>query len=303
MGRRHGGFSRLEIICAVVSAVAAVVGLVLAYQQLIRKDPPPDLSGKITGAFVDTASGNVVRGQFELAGFKGEGCPVKATVLDAATGQPVGGLSDQPVITLRPEADRDRAAFPLTVKLPAAPGRYMVTLVLFDPDGVELDRFTTQPVQIGPAPPAVTTTTDPNAYPNALERALLTHVPSASNSRCRRANPLNLGDTAGIQCEPSVGASAVWYYQFPDLSRLGNAYNASVTRTGVSGGGCNATTWHGESTYNSGTAVAGRRLCYRGFDGRQWVEWTNERLLILARANSPDFNVLLEWWMHSAGPV
>lgn len=100
-----------------------------------------------------------------------------------------------------------------------------------------------------------------------------------------------------------MGASAVWYYQFPDVNRLRNGYAASTTRTGISGGGCNATTWRGEGTYNAGSTVAGRRLCYNAVDGRQWVEWTNERLLILARANSPDAAVLLEWWMNSAGPL
>jgi len=297
----QAGLSKIELACTVATAIATVVGVVIAYGQC-RDDPPVDLGGDVVGAFVESVPSGLVRGQFEIKGFKGKTCEVRASVLEAANGSPVAGLTNQPVLSLKPEADTDRAVFPMTVKLPAAPGRYFVSLVLFDPEGNELDRHNTDVFQVGQVPGSTTTTTDPRAYPNALERTLLTHIPQASQTRCQRADPLNLGDTAGVRCEPAIGATAVWYYQFGDLTRLRNAYGASVTRTRVTGGECTATAWHGDITYPIGNATGGRMLCYAGSDNRQWVEWTNERRLILAQANSPNARILFDWWRTSAGP-
>ncbi|MFN2505935.1 MAG: hypothetical protein ABR540_17220 [Acidimicrobiales bacterium] len=297
MGRRGDrGFSKLEIACAVVSAVAAIAGLVVAYKQLHN---PPAIRGEIFDAEVDASS--AVEVKFELEGLKGKESKLTPTVLDAASRRPIPGLGDQPTATFRADDDKDEDQIVFLVKMPTQPGIYVVEVVLEVSNGKVLDRKLTEPVQVGAQPPP---TSDPNAYPNALERALLSHIPGPSKNRCRRANPLNLGDTAGVQCEPAVGASAVWYYQFADVSRLRNAYAASPNRTKISGtGNCNAMTWRGESAYDAGGAVVGRLLCYEGSDGRQWVEWTNEGLLILARANSPDHSVLLDWWITDAGPV
>ena len=93
----------------------------------------------------------------------------------------------------------------------------------------------------------------------------------------------------------------MWYYQFPDLARLRAAYTAQVTRSHVASntGACNATTWLGEVT----RPPAGRVLCYSSTaDGRTWVEWTNESLLIYARANAPSARVLQDWFTKAAGP-
>ena len=177
-----------------------------------------------------------------------------------------------------------------------------------DPENIVADGPTTSAgsTGTGPAGPSGTATNisvSPNAYPNEHERALLTHIPDASRNRCQRAEPLGLGDIAGVHCEPSSGATAVWYYQFSDVVRMRNAYGQEVTRTGISGGTCSGTALKAESSYPIGTSVGGRLLCFGANDGRQWIEWTNESLLIFARANSPSATVIMEWWQRNAGPV
>lgn len=63
---------------------------------------------------------------------------------------------------------------------------------------------------------------------------------------------------------------------------------------------CNATAWRGEAAVPD---PVGRILCYDASDGPQWVEWTNQPLLIFAQANSPSAAVLFNWWRSDTGPV
>lgn len=177
----------MELICSIAVAVATVVGTIVAVKQLTKKEPTPELAGDITGVFVESTSPGSLRGQFELKGFKGRPCPVKASVYNAATNQPVAGFTDQVVLTLRPEAQSDKAASAMPIKFPTTPGAYYVVVVLSDPAGVELDRQPTAAVQIGPTSTTRATTTNPNAYPNALERTLVSHIPTRTPAVNERA--------------------------------------------------------------------------------------------------------------------
>lgn len=64
-------------------------------------------------------------------------------------------------------------------------------------------------------------------------------------------------------------------------------------------GVCSPTAWLGEVATRTG-----RMVCYSSTaDGRSWVEWTNESLLIYARANAPSATVLQDWWVKAGGPA
>jgi hypothetical protein len=78
-----------------------------------------------------------------LTGFDGQDCALTSTLVAAD-----GSQTDGDELTLTPEADSDSARVDVAVSAQAA-GTYSVRFVLRDPDGTELERFTTEPFDVG----------------------------------------------------------------------------------------------------------------------------------------------------------
>jgi hypothetical protein len=72
----------------------------------------------------------------KLEGFKGKECPLRWTLVAASTGLGTPGNSET---AFTPEANIDRARTDIEVPV-YEEGSWFVRFVLYDPDGVELDR-------------------------------------------------------------------------------------------------------------------------------------------------------------------
>lgn len=81
--------------------------------------------------------------QVKLEGFKGKECPVRWTLVAANTGRSAPGSGET---AFMPEANIDRARTDIEVPVYVA-GSWFVRFVLYDPDGVELDRQDSETVQ------------------------------------------------------------------------------------------------------------------------------------------------------------
>ena len=79
-----------------------------------------------------------------LTGFNGQDCTLTSTLVNTDDGSETDG--DE--LTLTPEADTDSARVDVAVYAEAA-GTYSVRFVLLDPDGTELERFVTEPFDVG----------------------------------------------------------------------------------------------------------------------------------------------------------
>ena len=81
--------------------------------------------------------------KISLTGFKGKDCTLAATLIDAEGSETPG---EEHQVTA--EADTDSGRIDAAVFVPG-PGTYRVRFVLRDPDGTELERFTTDPFDAG----------------------------------------------------------------------------------------------------------------------------------------------------------
>ena len=116
---------------------AAVIAPIVV---LFVTQKPPAMGGDI--ADVQSVATNpccTLSAQVSLKGFYGEVCHLRATIVNTSTGEEAPG--DE--VTFIPEADEDQARSDIGVSADG-PGTYVVRFILYDPDGVELDRFTSQ---------------------------------------------------------------------------------------------------------------------------------------------------------------
>ncbi|MPZ79330.1 MAG: protein kinase [Actinophytocola sp.] len=145
------------------------------------------------------------------------------------------------------------------------------------------------------------------AFPDERERALLEHIPRASQVNCMRPSAdqvrENAGDTevTAVTCGPTNGAGAVYYYQFPDLASMNARYFDAL---GTSGPDCTTAPkdFTGDAPYTLG-AASGRLGCAKPA-GQLFLTWTSNSLRIATFAyQGYDTDYLLDWWRTEAGPT
>jgi hypothetical protein len=146
------------------------------------------------------------------------------------------------------------------------------------------------------------------AFPTAVERALLDHVPAASRVDCMRPSADQVRDNVGrvpvtaVVCGPTRGAGTVFYYQFTDAASM----NAAYTRNNdISGPDCTTqpADFHGDAPYSRGGRT-GRLGCARTTAGTLDLVWTDSGLEVLGMAfAATDATLLLDWWRWDAGPT
>jgi hypothetical protein len=148
------------------------------------------------------------------------------------------------------------------------------------------------------------------AFPTPDERALLSHVPTASQVDCAHAPDLSdfPGATVGVRCAPIPAVQTASYYQFRDLVGLRAAYEQRANKTGAPEAACVdlPPNFLGTGLHMVGSSEAGQLLCYRSSDQKPVIEWTDEQLLILAKAVGVDADpkALIDWWnSEGSGPV
>ena len=161
-------------------------------------------------------------------------------------------------------------------------------------------------VPAGRIVPAVNKQADP-AFPDKAERALLAHIPLASQVNCMRPSADQVRDLAGktgvtaVTCGPTNGAGAVYYVQFPDLASMNTSYADAL---GTSGPDCTTApkNFTGDAPYARG-AASGRLGCAT-VNGQLFLTWTSNALHIGTFAyQGYDTDSLVEWWRAEAGPV
>jgi len=163
------------------------------------------------------------------------------------------------------------------------------------------------PIPLGRVAAAINKKADP-AFPDADERALLAHVPQASQVNCMRPADDqvrdNTGDTkvvAAVTCGPTDGAAVVFYYQFADLDSMNDAYAGNLD---TSGPDCarRPKPFVGDAPYRR-AGDSGRLGC-ADVGGRPSLVWTSDKLRIATFAyQGYDPEYLIDWWRGDAGPV
>jgi serine/threonine protein kinase len=163
------------------------------------------------------------------------------------------------------------------------------------------------PIPLGRVAAAVNEKADP-AFPDADERALLAHVPQASQVNCMRPAAGQVRDNTGdaqvvaaVTCGPTEGAAVVFYYQFADLDSMNDAYAGNLD---TSGPDCarKPKPFVGDAPYRR-AGDSGRLGCAE-VSGLPSMVWTSDKLRIATFAyQGYDPDSLLEWWRSDAGPV
>lgn len=125
------------LVLSAVIGPLAIFGLTRPGGPLNHQDAPV-LGGELTDVvFSDSTSACCwFSVQVELEGLKGQDALLTATVVDVGLQQESEPFE---VLGFQAEAERDRARWDANVPI-SYPGTYYVRFVLYDPDGVELDR-------------------------------------------------------------------------------------------------------------------------------------------------------------------
>lgn len=129
--------------------VAAVITAIVAVKTHDAPSPPlpgpTQMGGEVSNAQMSIAK-PCCRFSVQLTayGFKGQTLQLEGTVVDATTGAQ-GSPSSESFIM---QADTDRANADFPVDLQGARGRYYMTFVLRDPNGMELGRSSTSPFYV-----------------------------------------------------------------------------------------------------------------------------------------------------------
>jgi len=131
----------LSAIAGLLTAGVAVVGLFLPED----KPPAPAALGEITDVQIGSRNPCCTFSvQVVLNGYKGQDCLLRAVVINSVDDSETAGGE----LTFIPEADSDRARADAPVSPPST-GTYTARFILYDPDGVELDRANTAPFNVG----------------------------------------------------------------------------------------------------------------------------------------------------------
>ena len=128
---------------AAIAVIVAVVGGVLLFF-VTRFLAPAPMSGDIVEAPLSVGAPCCTYSvQVRLEGFQGAPCELRHIIVNADTGATFAGAS---VLNFTSEATADQARTDALVPLTA--GNWYVRFILYDPDGVELDRLDTQVVNV-----------------------------------------------------------------------------------------------------------------------------------------------------------
>jgi hypothetical protein len=165
----------------------------------------------------------------------------------------------------------------------------------------ELPSFTLPPISFPPVSPG------PSASPNAVEAALLLHVPEDFRDSCS-ATPVVQPAVAGLNCNAGLERGIFMSYtQYPDFDSMQAAYEFIVQLYGTDAGSedCEvAGNWPSEYGYTIDEVHAGRVLCSE-FGTLPQMHWTDERFNILTwsfgvgDATKEDMH---SFWASEAGP-
>lgn len=151
--------------------------------------------------------------------------------------------------------------------------------------------------------------TDPNAFPDAAESALIEFVPAAFSESCARPFGETVGATADVDCFPTdLGADQASYAQFPSTAAMDDSYEETRAFLEVDSdqGQCSdPTQWPAENSYTIGGVPAGRLLCSETFGGAALIWWTDAELNIksLAISSAGDKEALYQFWFNDSGPI
>jgi hypothetical protein len=181
------------------------------------------------------------------------------------------------------------------------------------PSGLATPQPSNTPASSPSGSPAVSL---PPATPSSAIDALLAHVPEALRPSCAPAS-FEQPILAIVSCTADGGAITVTYTLYADQPSMAAVHDAAVIAVGIddSSGRCYnrndagevaATTsrWPAENGYTIQDEPVGRYLCHD--DGTTaTLTWTDDRLYILARANSSIAMVdrLISFWIDEAGPI
>ena len=144
----------------------------------------------------------------------------------------------------------------------------------------------------------------------AQDRALLAMIPAGFASSCEVA-PLLQGAVAAASCDD--GDQLVEYTLFPDVTTLGQAFSIVQAGRPLSGTSC-ATDREASQSYTVEGTATGKMVCFLEHEllaTRSVIWWTNDQLLVLAKATREDISTsekeaadltLYEWWRTSGGP-
>ena len=144
----------------------------------------------------------------------------------------------------------------------------------------------------------------------AQDRTLLAMVPAGFASSCELA-PLLQRAVAAVACDD--GTQHAEYTLFPDAASLGQAFSAAQAGRALTGTSC-ATDREASQPYTVEGTATGKMVCFLEREilaTRSVIWWTNDQLLVLAKATREDVSTsekqaadltLYEWWRTSAGP-
>jgi predicted Ser/Thr protein kinase len=134
---------------------------------------------------------------------------------------------------------------------------------------------------VGPPTTATAPTTAPAAgspFPNALEAALITHVPSEIRGTCERttAGARAPESIASIRC--SIDRRGVYYEEFSGPAPMAAYYERTIERHAIArdSGDCSVRE-SVEGPYTQNGRDVGRVACFR-VDGDPWMVWTHAGL-------------------------
>ena len=144
----------------------------------------------------------------------------------------------------------------------------------------------------------------PRTTPDAKseEMQLLALVPASFRGSCNPTPGIPPSAATAVDCVS--GDVSVRYTRFEDQPSMNDWFEGTVNTAGASSGDC-ATTHVAEGVWSILGENHGRVVCYqRRSKGESWIEWTDDRFLVLGHATRPDLGDmdLYRWWATRAGP-
>lgn len=170
--------------------------------------------------------------------------------------------------------------------------------------GGETSGGVTTVVVTAPGTAPAGTSTAPDAFPNAAEIGVLSHVPPPTADDCVRTSATaRAGEaTASVTCVTDT--HRVYYEQFATAADMRESYEAYLVAQGIERG-AGTTCDEGAPAEGTWNGSDGRVACFVD-DGNAWVVWSATRLRLVAVAIDPegDLRRLFDWWSGpESGPV
>ena len=142
----------------------------------------------------------------------------------------------------------------------------------------------------------------PTPAPSREEERLINLLPQSLATTCDPTSEVPPGGLAAVDCVSND--VDVRYIQFESASPMNDWFDGSSIGADAQQGDC-ATDQIAEDVWSVQQVRHGRVVCYqKRSDNESWIEWTDERFLVLGRASRPDLGDLdlYRWWASRAGP-